>query len=82
MAKRTYENDEYAAMIRRMIRAYGRRVADGDDVDLTELASMRDALELAIGDAVKGQRARWSWAVIGRALGVTRSAAQQRYGKL
>lgn len=84
-AKRTREREtpEYAAMVRRIIRAHGRRVADADDVDLAELIAMRDVLEAAIADAVVGQRARWgrSWADIGRAVGTTRQAAQMRYGR-
>jgi len=81
MAKNEYENAEYAAMVGRMIRAYGRRVADGDEVDLTMLANMRGELDAAIIEAVRGQKRRWSWEVIGRALGTTRASAQQRYGK-
>ena len=75
------ETPEYRAMMVRMLRAYGRRVADADDVDLGDMVGLRDELEAAIADAVRGQRERHgrSWADIGRALGITRQAAQQRY---
>lgn len=77
------ETPEYAAMLRRMIRAYGRRVADADDVDLAEMVELRDLLETAIAEAVAGQRERHgrSWADVARGLGVTRQAAQMRYGR-
>lgn len=68
-------------MVRRMIRAGGKRVADGDEVDLEDLLTLRDEVDAAIESAVAGQRRRGeSWAYIGRGLGVTRQAAQMRYG--
>lgn len=77
------ETPEYAAMVRRMIRSYGRRVADADPEDLAELVAIREVLDEAIDEAVEGMReARAiSWGQIGRALGITRQAAQQRYGQ-
>lgn len=78
------ETSEYAAMMRRMIAAHGRRVADADPEDLAELVALRDVLDEAIGQAVVGMRERngFSWGQIGRALGVTRQSAQERYGRL
>lgn len=71
-------------MVRRMIRAHGRRVIDGDDADLAELAELRTVVEEAIAVAIAGQRERWdrSWAEIARGLGTTRQAAQMRYGRV
>ena len=79
----TVETASFAAAVRRMIRAHGRRVADADPEDLADLAALRDVLDAAIAEAVAGQRARHgrSWADIGRGLGTTREAAYQRYGK-
>lgn len=76
------ETPEFAAMVRRMIRAHGRRVVDGDDADLAELAELRTVVEEAIAVAIAGQRERWdrSWSEIARGLGTTRQAAQMRYG--
>jgi hypothetical protein len=76
------ETPEYAAFCRRIIRAYARRVAQADDVDLAEMIAVRDEMDAAIAAAITGQREQWgaSWADIGRALGVTRQAAQMRYG--
>jgi hypothetical protein len=81
-ASKRVENDEFRAAIARMIRAYGERVADADDFDLGEMVTLRDDLERAINAAITGQRATYgySWSVIGNALGITRQAAQQRYG--
>ncbi len=80
-AKRAREHGEYVGMLRRMIRACGRRIGDADEVDLADMLTLRDELETAIAEAVRGQRARGeSWAYIGRGLGVSRQAAQMRYG--
>jgi len=79
--RRVVENDEYAAFIRRVIRAYSRRVADGDIEAISALAATADQIDTAIKDAITGLRAiGYSWADIGLRLGVTRQAAQQRWG--
>lgn len=77
------ETTEYAKMVRRMVRAYGKRVGNADDVDLGQMLALRDEVEDAIATAVTLQREQWgrSWAEIGRGLGITRQAAQQRYGQ-
>ena len=77
------ETPEYGAMVRRMVRAYGKRVGNADDVDLSQMLALRDEVEAAITTAVTLQRDNWgrSWAEIGRGLGITRQAAQQRYGR-
>jgi aromatic ring hydroxylase len=82
--KRERETTEYAGMVRRIIRAHGRRVADADEVDLAELVAIRETLDEAIATAVLGQRERHgaSWADVARGLGVTRQYAQRTYGKV
>lgn len=79
--KRERETSETLAAARRFIRAAGRRVGDGDEVDLADLLTLRAEVEAAIETAVVGQRARFSWAYIGRGLGVTKNAAIMRYAK-
>jgi len=80
--KRARETPEYAGMVRRILRAHGRRVADGDPEDLAELVAMRSVLDASIAEAVEGMRARGlSWAEIGRGLGTTRQAAQATWGR-
>ena len=76
------ENDEYAAFARRVLRAYARRVAAGDVEALTLMTDLADEIDTAISQAVTGLRAfGYSWAEIGSRLGITRQAAQQRWGR-
>lgn len=76
------ETPEYAGMLKRMIRAYGRRVADADPEDLAAMAGVLEELLDAVQVAVDGQRAQgWSWAIVGRSLGITKQSAQERFGR-
>ena len=62
--------------------AYSRRVAVGDVEALTGLISLADDINEAIDHAVHGLReAGYSWADIGSWLGISRQAAQQRWGR-
>lgn len=80
-ARRAVENGEYVAFARRILRAYARRVADGDVEALTLMLGLSAEIDTAIGQAVTGLRSfGYSWAEIGSRLGVTRQAAQQRWG--
>jgi hypothetical protein len=80
-ARRRVENDEYAAFARRVIAAYARRVANGDVEALTAMTGLAADLDAAIAQAVTGLRTTgYSWAEIGSRLGITRQAAQQRWG--
>ena len=79
--RRPVENDEYAAFARRVLRAYARRIADGDVEALTLMTDLAEEIDTAINQAVTGLRAfGYSWSEIGSRLGVTRQAAQQRWG--
>lgn len=81
MVKREREIPEIAGGARRMIVALGRRVGDGDPVDLLELENLRSAVESAMRYAVIQQRgAGFSWQAIADGLGVTRQSAWQRFG--
>ena len=80
-AGRVRENDEYAAFARRVLRAYARRIADGDVEALTLMTDLADEIDTAISQAVTGLRGfGYSWAEIGSRLGITRQAAWQRWG--
>jgi hypothetical protein len=80
--RRTVENDEYARFVRRVVRAYARRVAGGDVDALADMTGLATELDEAIGRAVIGLReAGYSWAEIAARLGVSRQAAQQRWGR-
>ena len=79
--RRVIENDKYAAFIRRAVRAHGRRVACGDIEALRDLLTLAAEVEHALDTAVTGLRAfGYSWAEIASRIGVTRQAAQQRWG--
>jgi hypothetical protein len=78
---RVVENDAYAAFARRVLRAYARRVATGDVEALTLMLDLSAEIDTAIAQAVTGLRGfGYSWAEIGSRLGITRQAAQQRWG--
>jgi hypothetical protein len=63
------------------LRAYSRRVGDGDVEALGLLVGLAEEIDAVIAEAVKGLRARgYSWAEIGARVGVSRQAAQQRWG--
>jgi hypothetical protein len=77
------ENDEYAAFVRRILHAYSRRVGDGAVEFLALMLGPAEEIDTAIAEAVKGLRAfGYSWAEIGSRLGITRQAAQQRWGTI
>jgi hypothetical protein len=75
-------NADFAAMVRRMLRAMARRAAVADPEDLAMLIEMRADLDTAIADAVAGLRASgFTWESISEATGTTRQAACQRWGR-
>jgi len=66
----------------RFIRSAGKRAGEGDEFELAELVGLHDVLDEAVATAVAGQRTYGkSWAAIGRAVGTSREAAWQRWGK-
>jgi hypothetical protein len=79
--KPVVENGEYAAFARRILRAYARRIAAGDVDALADIIVLAADVEDVTRQAVTGLRKfGYSWAEIGLRLGVTRQAAQQRWG--
>ena len=80
-ARPVVENDAYAAFARRVVRAAGRRVAAGDVDGLVDLVALSDEVEQSIRAAVSGLRVfGYSWGEVAMRVGVTRQAAQQRWG--
>jgi hypothetical protein len=68
-------------MTRRILRAYARRVAAGDIEALRSMATLSAELDATVRLAVAGLRqVPYTWDAIGEALGVSRQAAQMRYG--
>lgn len=79
--RRVVENYEYARFTRRILKAYARRVAAGDVEFLRCMVLLTSEVEQATRDAVKGLRAYgYSWNEIAARLGVSRQAAQMRFG--
>lgn len=75
------ENNAYAEFATRVLRAFSRRVAEGDVEGLAQLVGLSVQLDNAIRDAVTGLRSfGYSWAEIAQRLGITRQGAQQRWG--
>ena len=75
------ENDEYAVFVRRIIRAYARRIAAGDVEALRDMVDVSSLLDEAITEAVTGLRSHgYSWTDIANRLGISRQAAHQRWG--
>ena len=75
------ENDAYLVFVARVIAAAGKRVATGDVDALPDLARLTHTLDAALLTAVSGLREfGYSWEQIATRLGVTRQAAQQRWG--
>jgi hypothetical protein len=82
-ARRVVENDQFDAFVRRILAAYGRRVADGDVEALRHLAALSSEVDAVTRLAVAGLHHgpdRYSWSEIADRLGVSRQAAQMRYG--
>ena len=82
--RRTFrvETTEYLQAAERFIRAAGRRVADGDEIELANLLRLEDVLKEAIQSAVDGQRALGkSWPAIAAATGKSQQAAAKRWGR-
>lgn len=79
--RRVTETDDYGRFVRRIVAAHGRRIAAGDIENLSALADLAADVDTALVEAVAGLRAGgWSWAEIGARLGMSRQAAQQRWG--
>lgn len=80
--RRPVENDGYASFIRRVLRAYARRIATGDIDALADMTGLGAELDEAISQVVTGLgKAGYSWTEIAARLGVTRQEAQQRWGR-
>lgn len=78
---RWVEDQEYGEMVARMVEAYGRRLAKADAGDLPQLAELRRRIDDVLGEAIRAMRRRdVAWSEIGEAFGITRQAAQQRWG--
>jgi len=79
--KRHVEDDAFAGFARRIVAAFGRRIAVGDVEDLRLLSSLSADVDTALRAAVTGLRANgFTWSQIADRLGVTKQSAQERFG--
>jgi hypothetical protein len=79
--KRDVENAQFDGFARRILRAYARRVAAGDVEALRSLVAFGSEVDTATREAVAGLKGfGYSWQEIADRLGVSRQAAQMRYG--
>jgi len=73
------ENDEYMAMLRRVIRTAGRRIAEGDVEALADLIKLHDELGDVIAHAAGELHARgYAWSEIAARTGTSLQAVRQR----
>lgn len=85
MSKRNGEKCEtsaYAGFMRRVMKAYARRIGAGDIAALPELVKLRDELDaqiLATITELRSERWNYSWQHIGDVLGISRQAAYKRF---
>lgn len=76
---RLVEPTDYAAFLRRSIRAMGERAGAADPEALALLADLRTAIDAAEDAAIVALKAQgYSYTEIARPLGITRQAARQR----
>jgi len=80
MGKGRYvETLEYIGMIRRALRALGRRVAGGDVESLTDMLALQKEYDAAVVAAVAGLRQEYSWAEIAARAGISKQSAHERW---
>lgn len=77
------DTEEWGAFLERILRATARRVGNGDIEGLAVIARVQRLVDETMQHSVDRLRAEpweYSWADIGQRLGITRQAAQQRFG--
>jgi len=81
--RRVVENDEFGDFARRVIRAYGRRIAAGDVEALRQLLALAADVDQAADEAVEGLREHgYSWGEIADRLDMSRQAAHKRWAEV
>lgn len=70
-------------MLQRLVRAFSRRfVEEGDEPEFAALFGLHAAIDEALVAAAAELRGRgFSWAVIGRSVGMTGEGARKRWGR-
>jgi hypothetical protein len=80
-ARREVDNRDFLAFARRIVAAAGRRAADDPEAfaDLLGLLAELDAAAVTAAAALRDEG--YSWQDIGAACGVSKQAAQKRWGR-
>lgn len=81
--RKEHESPDLVAMLNRVAKALVRRAAEGDLEAVSALREAERAMGNALVDAARAAHEEpnaYSWTEIGRELGMTRQAAQQRFG--
>jgi hypothetical protein len=81
--RRYVETEEYVRFLHRVLAALANRVGDADIDMLRGLAGLSPMIDDLLSDTVRRLREEhgYSWADIGRALGITRQSAHERFGR-
>lgn len=81
--RRIVETSEFAEMMERMVRGYGRRVGNGDPADLAELLAFARLVDQVTADAVHEMVSRHgiTWSEVGAAAGITKQGAFRRWSR-
>lgn len=75
-------NDDFAAFTLRIMRAYGKRIADGDIEMLTALVNLQAEVETLTTECVRqlvSEDGGYSWADVAKRLGMARGNAHRKY---
>lgn len=72
------ETSEFSKFVRRIMRAYGRRVGEGDEIEFQEMVDVRHDWDLAMAVAIERQLITYerSWAWIAAALNENRETVR------
>jgi hypothetical protein len=75
------ETEPYGDFVRRAIRAYGRRIGEGNVEELEGLLELHELIDAVAANAVRDLRVeqRTPWQAIADVVGITRQAAMMRW---
>lgn len=83
MSPRAIEPPDYSSFARRIVHNLGRRIRESGDVEaLQHLVDLQTLVDAELAESVRALRAEqgYSWADVGRVLGIKRQTAQERFG--
>jgi len=81
--RRVVDNEAFAAFVGRIMRAYARRIEGGDIEGLADMHKLAGELRELTGETVRRlvETEGYSWADIGRVLGIKRQSAHEMYAR-